>query len=346
MKKSLIALAVLGSFAGVAAAQSSVTLFGIVDASLRYSNNGTVNKKTLDSGAESTSRWGVRGTEDLGGGLSAGFWLEAGFNPDNGTSSSATKFWNRRATVSLVSQTAGEVRLGRDYNPLFLQYSSFSPFGVVGVGSIQTLIPNLGGSIAGGTAQDNQRSDNTVSYILPGAIGGVYGQATVAAGEGTAGNKHTGARLGYANGPINVSAAFGQTQVTLANAKVKEAGVAASYDFGAVKVIGQYIDRQIDSAKKSKVYELAATAPVGNGVFKAAYVKLSDFSQTPAVASSIGAAKQFSLGYVYNVSKRTALYTTYSRLTNTNLALATSSSLAAVKGAAHTGTEVGIRHNF
>jgi predicted porin len=341
MKKSLIALAVLGSFAGVAAAQSSVTLFGIADVAVRHSNNGTTTKKSEDSGAESTSRFGLRGTEDLGGGLSAGFWLESGINLDNGTSSDTTKFWNRRATVSLISQTAGEVRLGRDTLPLYNQYNSFSPFSVIGVGGLQNLIPALGG-------QDRSRSDNTVSYTLPGNLGGVYGQVLTAAGEGsTTTNKHSGARLGYAEGPINVSVAYGQTTLPNNSTKVKETGIAGSYDFGVVKLIGQYLNRKLDSYKASKTYELAATAPVGNGVFKVAYVKLSDFSTTPAVASTIGAAKQFSLGYVYNVSKRTALYTTYSRIQNTNLALTTSSSLAAgTKGEANTGTEVGIRHNF
>jgi len=333
MKKSLIALAVLGSFAGVAAAQSSVTLFGILDVGVRHTSNGTTTKKTEDSGSESTSRWGLRGTEDLGGGLSAGFWLESGINTDNGTSSDTAKFWNRRSTVSLVSKTAGELRMGRDYNPIFSQYNAFSPFGVVGVGSMQQLIPALGG-------QDRTRSDNTVSYWLPSGLGGVYGEAMVAAGEGVANNKHTGGRLGYLAGPVHLSAAFGETQVGVTNSKVKESGLAASFDFGAAKVIGQYLDRKIDSSASRKTYQLAATAPLGNGLFKVAFTKLTD-------GSVGGNAKDFAVGYVHNLSKRTALYTTYARTANTSaMAIATSGALPGVKGQAHTGAEVGIRHSF
>ena len=112
MKKSLLALAVLGSFAGVAAAQSSVTLFGVADASARQVKNGSAgSQKQLASGGNATSRFGLRGLEDLGGGLRAGFHLESGINLDTGTTDA--KFWGRRSTVSLLGGF-GEVRLGRD----------------------------------------------------------------------------------------------------------------------------------------------------------------------------------------------------------------------------------------
>jgi predicted porin len=87
MKKSLIALAVLAA-SGAAMAQSSVTLFGVVDATIRYVDTSSVGGNwSLTNSGYNSSRLGFRGTEDLGGGLSASFWLEAGVNNDNGTGS-------------------------------------------------------------------------------------------------------------------------------------------------------------------------------------------------------------------------------------------------------------------
>src|SRR5690242_9540540 len=123
MKKSLIALAALGAFAGAASAQSSVTLFGIVDVGARAVKNGDGSTvKSLTSNGLATSRLGFRGEEDLGAGLKAGFWLEAEILADVGQGGSnasslpngaavASKFFGRRSTVSL-SGPFGEVRAG------------------------------------------------------------------------------------------------------------------------------------------------------------------------------------------------------------------------------------------
>src|SRR5450631_1982228 len=113
MKKSLLALAVLGAFAGAASAQSSVTLFGVVDLSLNSQSSNGQTLRTMDSNQLNSNRLGFKGVEDLGGGLSAGFWLEAGMNNDLGTGAAGGGglSFNRRSTVSLISNTLGEVRL-------------------------------------------------------------------------------------------------------------------------------------------------------------------------------------------------------------------------------------------
>src|SRR5436309_15281019 len=116
MKKSLLALAVLGAFAGAASAQSSVTLFGIVDVNARYGKTGDVKVKSLGTDGINSSRLGFRGVEDLGGGLKAGFHLEGALSPDDGTAGGFN--FRRRSTVSLLGNF-GEVRLGRDYTPSF-----------------------------------------------------------------------------------------------------------------------------------------------------------------------------------------------------------------------------------
>ena len=129
MKKSLIALAVLAA-SGAAMAQSSVTLFGVVDATYAYGSGSTSNKSQLTTSGYNGSRLGFRGVEDLGGGMSASFWLEAGVNIDNGSGAATSTnnqgasgstgggglTFNRRSTVSL-NGGFGEVRLGRDYTP-------------------------------------------------------------------------------------------------------------------------------------------------------------------------------------------------------------------------------------
>ena len=120
MKKTLLALAVLGASAGVASAQqSNVTVYGIVDAGVQYKNDGNPAGKTLslESGQQNGSRLGFKGTEDLGGGLSAIFTLENGFNVDTGTLGQSTpttqRLFGRQAWVGLSSNSFGSVKLGR-----------------------------------------------------------------------------------------------------------------------------------------------------------------------------------------------------------------------------------------
>ena len=154
MKKSVLALAVLGAFAGAASAQSSVTMFGVIDLNVQtVSNNERVYGMSTDGMA--SSRLGFRGVEDLGGGLKAGFWLEAGLAPDTGRSNtngnwgSGTEnqlIFNRRSTVSLSNQW-GELRLGRDYTATFWSWTVFDPFGTNGVGAATNLA--LGGDLSG-----------------------------------------------------------------------------------------------------------------------------------------------------------------------------------------------------
>ncbi|MFM2329662.1 MAG: hypothetical protein RLZZ494_1765, partial [Pseudomonadota bacterium] len=226
MKKSLIALAVLAA-SGAAMAQSSVTLFGVVDATYAYGSGSVSNKSQLTNSGYNSSRLGFRGVEDLGGGMSASFWLEAGLNNDNGTggvtntnnqaatSTGGGLTFNRRSTVSL-NGGFGEVRLGRDYTPQFWNLTVFDPFGTNGVGTTQTLNSSLGGPTT-------IRASNSIGYFLPGNLGGFYGQGMYAFGnrasnEVTAGldtsknGTYVGGRVGYAQGPVDVALAYAKTK--------------------------------------------------------------------------------------------------------------------------------------
>ena len=174
MKKSLVVAAVLSALAGVASAQSTVTVFGVLDVNLRHIRNGDTKDSQVGTDGLNNSRLGFQGTEDLGGGLSAGFWLESALKPDTGTTSA--KFWHRRSTVSLAGGF-GELRVGRHFTPTYTAVGDFDAFGDSGVGSFSNLQSSLTA-----TVNTNTRADNQVSYFLPKNLGGVYGQLSVAAG--------------------------------------------------------------------------------------------------------------------------------------------------------------------
>ncbi|HEY9067702.1 MAG TPA: porin [Burkholderiaceae bacterium] len=342
--KKFATLAVLAAASAGAYAQSSVTLFGIVDEAARYVKNGDLKVKSLASGGINTSRLGVRGVEDLGDGLKAGFWLETGLNPDNGTSSDTTRFWNRRSTVSLIGNF-GEVRLGRDFTPTYLGYSDYDAFGDNGVAASGKFDSSLG------TARDTgTRADNQITYLTPGNLGGFYGRASVAAGEGTAGKKYYGARAGWAAGPIDVSAAYGQTTVVevAGEDKFKTFDVGGSYDFGVAKATAYFTQNKFGD-QKLQVYSIGAIVPVGGvGQIKAAYTHANSKGTTATGVDVNGNdANQFALGYIYNFSKRTAVYTTAAYVKNKGAAtFAVASNPVLAAGEKSTGFELGIRHAF
>jgi predicted porin len=342
--KKFATLAVLAAASVGAYAQSSVTLFGVLDVNARYVKNGDEKIKSLSGNGVNTSRLGVRGTEDLGDGLKAGFWLETGLNVDSGTQSDATRFWNRRATVSL-SGNFGEVRLGRDYTPTYLGYSDYDPFGDNGVAASGKFDSSLG------TARDTgTRADNQIMYLTPGNLGGFYGRAAVAAGEGTAGKKYYGGRAGWAAGPIDVSASYGQTTVAPVAGgedKFKTFDAGASYDFGVVKATGYFTQSKFAN-QKLQVYSLGAIVPVGVGQIKAAYTH-ANASGTTAAGVNVDAndADQVALGYIYNLSKRTAIYSTAAYVKNKgNATFAVASAPTIGAGQKSTGLELGMRHSF
>jgi predicted porin len=360
MKKSLVALAVLAA-SGASFAQSSVTLFGIVDATLAFGKGSLADKTQLTNSGYNSSRLGFRGTEDLGGGLNASFWLEAGLANDSGNGAgtstnnqapAATALaapdsarlanaqgltFNRRSTVSLGGGF-GELRLGRDYTPQFWNHTVFDPFGTNGVGTSQVL------SGAGGATQ--VRASNSIGYFLPGNLGGFYGQGQYHFGEnGTAvpatekdGNGY-GLRVGFANGPINVALATSKTTNSV-NGDVKSTNVGASYNLGVAKISALYATDKNSIAADTKGFLLGVNAPVGAGEIRAAYsTNQSDAPTTPK-------AKKLALGYVHNLSKRTAVYATFARVANSGGSAAALNGAATAADSNSTGYDFGVRHSF
>ncbi len=347
MKKSLLALAVMGAFAGVASAQSSVTLSGTLDVGARYTkNDGRDRRLSMENSGLNSSQLVFSGREDLGGGMSAGFVLNSQLTESQGNAGLGGKFFNRRATASLMGGF-GEIRLGRDYTPTFWNNTIFDPFGTVGVGDSSNVLQMPTGTFV--------RADNAISYFLPSKIGGIYGQFTVASSEGAATNpgRYIGGRLGFAAGPIDIAAAYATQRLDLTPGQPsqKTANIGGSYDLGVAKLMG-YFDRDTLSYagvdKKENRYSLGVSVPVGQGEIKGGY----DYSKLNNNGASTKISK-FAVGYVYNLSKRTALYSTVARLSNSNgttvgIGGNTGGTAAPspVAGGKSMAAEVGLRHFF
>ncbi|QNK65112.1 porin [Variovorax sp. PAMC26660] len=422
MKKSLVALAAL-AVAGVASAQSSVTLFGVVDASIsNYSTKSTWQPATpfaiqpfavpagrkqsqtsLANSGYNSSRLGFRGTEDLGGGLAASFWLESGISNDDGAK--GINNFNRRSTVSL-SGGFGEVRLGRDYTPTFWNDTVFDPFGTNGVGTnlisnVNTRLASSAGPGSAVAASDNYvRTGNSIGYFLPPNLGGFYGQFQYALHENvklsdttsspSSKGRYVGGRFGYANGPLDVAASYGQSTAADSasltasqNRKINTFNLGASYDFGPVKLFGEYSavkdKNQLGTpvallglpylatttqSDKYNGYLLGVTVPVGAGLIRASYSSVKYKNGAPQTFNFFNTnngnarGNQLAIGYVHNLSKRTALYATLSRINLKNaynnpavMGATTGGSPAYLAGGGYapksaTGYDFGIRHAF
>jgi len=368
MKKYLLTLVSI-SAAGGALAQSSLTIFGVVDAAVTYTRGngpGAGSKTQLTNSGNMFSRLGFRGTEDLGGGLSAGFWLEMGLQNDSalgfpsnsnnqasGNGTPGVLSFNRRATVSLAGPF-GEIRLGRDYVPAFWNTAIYDPFGTGGgIGANQLYFSGLGGL----TAPTGTRASNSVGYLLPGGLGGFYGQVMYAMGENEStsvlpgtlvSNKrdgnHTGLRLGYADGGFNIALATGKTRYASGDLRVTNLG--ASYTFGPslmnFKLTGELYSESKGSAD-AKGALIGFHLPIGPGEIKGSYAR---YRLEPFGALRNPTSSKLALGYVHNLSKRTALYATVARISNSNGAAAALTGAITAPNRSSSGTEFGMRHMF
>ncbi len=347
MKKTLLALAALGAFAGAASAQSSVTLFGVVDLNGRWLNNNGVKQYSMSQDGLTPSRIGFRGTDDLGGGLYAGFWIEGAINPDIGTSGGQT--WQRRSTVSLINQL-GEIRLGRDNTATYNNTGDFDPFGDTGLAAAGNLTVQPPAVPSGGAYNTLVRANNMIGYFLPsGVAGGLYGQLQVAAGENAYGNKFFGGRIGYAKGPFNAAVAYGQTQVS-SDTDGDTFNVAGSWNFGFMTLAAFYGQIKVASDKQDNWF-IGGLMPLGLWKLRASYGQVERSGTSPDNIEG-QKANQLAVGAEYDLSRRTALYGTWSGISNKGGASFVVGSFNNVPGGGAAangdsqGFEVGIRHSF
>ncbi len=338
MRTPLLVGAALASLAAPALAQSTVTVFGIVDVGAQRLKNGDKSVTLQSIDGLQTSRLGFRGSEDLGGGLSASFHLEGALSPDDGTAGGFN--FRRRSTVSLAGKALGELRLGRDYTPTFWSISNFSPFGTNGVGSAGNMVYGFDGLSS--TASTIVRANNSVGYFLPGGLGGVYGQAMVAFGEGAPG-KYQGLRVGFANEALDVAVATSKTENNAAGDKFRTSNIGASYKIGPAKLMGLWLTSK-QTTRQQDNWLLGATVTLDLGELRASVIR-SHYTNSANAADYH--ATQLALGYVYHLSKRSALYASASRIGNSSGAkFVIPGGPALGTGQSSKGIEAGIRHVF
>nr|WP_283254328.1 porin [Ramlibacter paludis] len=378
MKRNLTLSALALACAAGAHAQSSVTMFGIVDVNLQwFKADKDRHGFAVGNGGLSTSRIGFRGTEDLGGGLYAGFWLEASLNPDNGTgrttntnnqvsgagianAGSAGIVFDRNSYVALGGNW-GEVRLGHDFVPTHYNSIYFDPFNANGVARAGNFTFSAAGT---GSLPTSITASNSVSYWLPKGLGGFYGMAMYATGENPSGaansddGKVLGARVGWTNGKFDVAGAFTKSDFVPGPAigELRHANVGASYNFGFARFFALYnrVRVGITGGEVNKdAWEVGAHVPVGPvGRVRLTYAHLNDRSDASLLNANgsqraTNDASLWGIGYVHDLSKRTALYTTYAHISNKGQASYTvSGGLAAIPGGASSGLELGVRHSF
>ncbi|NIE87101.1 MULTISPECIES: porin [Burkholderia] len=387
---SLLALPAIASLAtGVAHAQSTVTLYGIVDAGIAYVHNAQgangANQSTLvkfNSGNMSGSRWGLRGTEDLGGGLAAIFQLENGFNVGTGALGQGGREFGRKSIVGLSSKTWGTVTLGRQYDPI--------------VDLVQGLTEDgpFGGTFATPGDLDNYdnslRVSNSVKYTSP-LIAGLQFEALYALGgvAGQTGNGQTYSfGASYANGPLSLGAGFfsangGNTVATGATSR--------TWTSTSDTLFNTVVNSGFASAKSIQIVRAGAQYVLGAATFGLAYSNtqyagdsLSTFRSTakfnsgsgffnyrftPALNTGVGYSytsltgpasahyNQVNIGAVYSLSKRTDLYALAGYQKASGKTLGSGGALVDAKASigsygVNSGTDtqelavVGIRHKF
>lgn len=309
MKKTLIALAALAATSAFA----QVTVYGRLDTG--FSQNVTsvktagVTVDTKDNGVttsnQSSSRWGIKGTEDLGGGMKANFVLESALNSDNGAAQA--KHWGRASTVG-ISGSFGSIRLGFAETPLYLVTAAGDVFGQIGASASQ-LFP------------DSKRASDAIfyDYATNGfSLGLLYGDNDSGTTATPATSATTGASVAYASGPLYVGLGWGaiNTQAGAVSAKNDGYGLSASYDFGAAKLFGQFIQGKAQANTSLDTYtvntetNLGVSVPVG-AVTLMAGLGRNTRSQTTTgaeLATNTGSGNDVILGATYSLSKRSTVY--------------------------------------
>lgn len=317
LNRNIIAAAAFAAASTASLAQSTVTVYGVLDQGVIKGNGGTATSqgalgtsKAWNLGQATTSRLGFRGTEDLGGGLSAQFQIEHRLNPDTGAQNSSTALWNGRSYVQLSSKDLGAVYLGREYTPGWHVQVKSDPFGNDGVGQAGPVA--LWGNYQTPDAQGNgTRSSNTVGYKSPKLLGGLTVNAAVALSESTGLGRVQGFNAEYAQGPLYLGLSFEQVKNGSAN-KQGVTSFAAHYDLGMVKPIFYYAQGKTgtNGSVEASTWMLGATAPLAGGTVKFMYYDLdSDVNSNDR--------SKFGLGYNYPLSKRTNLYADFGQAKQT-----------------------------
>lgn len=362
--KRLLLVTTVMSASDLALAETPLTLFGVMDLAYESVQTGSGRISGLAPSGTGSSALGVRGGENLGGGLSAGFWLEGSLNPAHGIGAAGSSshnqrndtpvgafILNRRATASLQSDY-GELRLGRDYTPSGKNYSGTDPFNGNGVGA---MLPSYTGSAAANTFL---RASNAVSYFLPPLPGGLYGQAMAAFGNqpdnatqhgvDTSGNgRYAGAQLGLRRARYELALGYGQTRYAaltqtlgstglagpgssggapVAAGRFRDANLNASYVLNGVKLMALLARQTLDDVGRAGRQQSTRGWSLGLQVRRGRHHWLAGLS---GVRLEGAKAQKLALGALYDLSKRSALYFNLARVRNSGGAAMSAGSYSA-----------------
>lgn len=339
--KKLIATAVMAVMATAAQAQN-VTVYGIIDTAVQNYSNGTDRYTRSADGVLNTSRFGVRGSEDLGGGLKANFQLEALLGPSQGTlgSTTATETFNREAWVGL-SGGFGEIRVGRQD----VTFAQNIDSGASQAGDFALRAVNGGTNVELGTDQKN-----VIKYISP-AIGGLTVQLGHASGNAAGATtdaqaEQNGISLDYRVGKARLMAGYQKNGGATTAAERDFTVYGVSYDFGFVSAGFTYGEGDVSTTGdvKNKTTTTSVKVPLGKGVAAhAVYSTAKDGSK-----SSDGEGSGYTLALTKELSKRTTVYAAYTAVDNeANSKMSMNTTTApATAGLDPKAVTVGISHVF
>lgn len=326
MKKTLLAAALVTGFAGVAHAESSVTLYGLLDVGYGYSQQKTSGDgwsvKDRNIGARNNvkngSRWGMKGIEDLGNGTSAIFQVEGGFNVGDGTAAQGGRLFGRQAFVGLTGESWGTFTIGRQYNAADAFVAPIDPFGT---GWSQAAANSAFGDSV------STRYDNAIKYVSPNFSGFQFGLGVV---HGDTKNTTTffndtttkqerasGVTLGagYTAGPVYVGASYDYLNtknklngVTTADSKTHAWNLGATYDLDVVKLhalVGQQRGGSIGGLGLASQLALDSTggARLGDTGFNGKGLRQT--SWLAGVSAPVGDAGKVLFSYTGNSIKNT-----------------------------------------
>jgi predicted porin len=294
----LASAAVLASMS--ASAQTSVSLYGLIDLSIgRSQAPGAKATKGVDSGKMTTSFWGLRGSEDLGGGLKAVFAIESFLRADTGEAArfNGDVFWARSSFVG-VEGGFGTATLGRNTTALFVQTLVFNAFG-----DSFGFSPSIRHYFTSNTVTGDTGWNDSIRYAFP-RTGGFSGSLMAAFGEGNGGRNY-GANAQYFSGGFGAGMAWQNVKKGAAVQDTVTWQLAASYDFKALKLFGQY--GNVDNGNTGREFDilgLGVTVPLTKtGLVRA---------QWGQIKPDVGAKRTtLSFGYTHNLSRRSELYAVY-----------------------------------
>ena len=312
MKKTLIALAAVAA-TGAAFAQSSVTLYGVADASLAKVTGKSAYLSSAGTMNNGTSRWGVRGTEDLGGGLKAGFNFEQGLSLNDGSLSKSGGGEFGRAAWMNLSGGFGELRLGRTLNPSFYAAAAWE---LTGAANYSVVVSQFGGVLGG------IRNSSQIAYTTPNMGGFSATVGYVLKGNSADEKAKVDLNAIYANGPLSVALGYNKVQDA-----EKNVHVGARYNFGVFTLAGGIVD----PAGDAKGFTIGGSVPLGPVNLVVDVARDTEFKDTDLLVE-----------VKYPMSKRTTAYAAVLRDgKKKNGALG-----AATAGKDVNGLGLGIRHNF